>query len=88
MSNWNNDVPADKEVEVLPICYNPLDLEQDCRDSGHDSARLKGFSPQLENGSFSSLNGERIAAELWIRSRVARVAILKRNNSTREQDHA
>jgi len=87
VSNRNNDVPKDKEVEVLPICHDPLTFEHDCRSNSSDSARLKGFSPQLVNGSFSSLNGERIAVELWFRSRVARVAFLKRN-SIREQDHA
>ena len=87
VSNRNNDVPKDKEVEVLPICHDPLNFEHDCRSNGSDSARLKGFAPQFVKGSFSSLNGERIAVELWFRSRVARVAFLKRK-SIREQDNA
>jgi len=77
------------EVKVLPILYGPFDFEHDRCSNGDYSARLNGFSPQSQNNPLrSSLDGERIAAGLWFKSRVCRIAHLKGNYSLREKDYA
>jgi len=77
------------EVKVLPTRFDQFDFEPDRQRTGDVPARLKRFSPQYQNSSLrSSPDGERIAAMLWFRSRVSRIANSKGSYSSREKDHA
>ena len=89
MSGRNSDVPVNMEVKVLPISYDPFEVEQNHCSNDDYSVRLKGFSSQSRNNPLrSSPDGERIAAGLWFRSWVSCIAHLKGNFSLREKDNA
>ena len=74
---------------MLPIFYDPFEVEHDHCSNDDYSVRLKGSSSQSQNNPLrSSPDGERIAAGLWFRSWASCIAHLKGINTSREKNHA